>query len=108
VELGCVLLDEANSKLMAKSKVVLDYKLKHTNKELDGRLTCRRGAPGALNRGEAGRPGPTGLGASTLLLAWFFSSTLIFALLLCDYGSTGLHCPNSLVHFFACIIGPST
>jgi hypothetical protein len=24
---------------MAKSKVVPDYKLKHTNKELDGRLT---------------------------------------------------------------------
>jgi hypothetical protein len=25
---------------MAKSKVVLDYKLEHTNKELDERLTC--------------------------------------------------------------------
>jgi hypothetical protein len=25
---------------MAKSKVVLDYKLEHTNRELDGRLTC--------------------------------------------------------------------
>jgi hypothetical protein len=35
---------------MAKSKVVLDYKLEHTNKELDGRLT------------------------SLLLLARFFSS----------------------------------
>jgi hypothetical protein len=29
---------------MAKSKVVLDYKLEHTNKELDERLTYRRGA----------------------------------------------------------------
>jgi hypothetical protein len=38
---------------MAKSKVVPDYKLEHTNKELDGRLT------------------------SLLLLARFFSSALI-------------------------------
>jgi hypothetical protein len=38
---------------MSKSKVVLDYKLEHTNKELDGRLT------------------------SLLLLAWFFSSALL-------------------------------
>jgi hypothetical protein len=37
---------------MAKSKVVPDYILEHTNKELDGRLT------------------------SFLLLAWFFSSAL--------------------------------
>jgi hypothetical protein len=37
---------------MAKSKVVLDYKLEHTNKELDGKLT------------------------SLLLLARFFSSAL--------------------------------
>jgi hypothetical protein len=64
VELGWILLDETNSRWMAKSKVVLDYKLKHTNKELDGRLTCRRGAPGALNRGEVGQLGPTSLGAS--------------------------------------------
>jgi hypothetical protein len=51
VELGCVLLDETNSGWMAKSKVVLDYKLEHTNKELDGRLTYRRGAPGCFWRG---------------------------------------------------------
>jgi hypothetical protein len=38
---------------MAKSKVVMNYKLEHTNKELDGRLT------------------------SPLLLARFFSSALI-------------------------------
>jgi hypothetical protein len=38
---------------MAKSKVVPDYKLEHTNKELDGRLT------------------------SLLLLARFFSSALM-------------------------------
>jgi hypothetical protein len=38
---------------MAKSKVVPDYKLEHTNKELDGRLT------------------------SLLLLARFFSSALV-------------------------------
>jgi hypothetical protein len=68
VELGCVLLDETNSGWMAKSKVVLDYKLKHTNKELDEQLTCRRRAPGCLNRGEAGRPGTTGLGGLLLLL----------------------------------------
>jgi hypothetical protein len=34
VELGWILLDETNSKWKAKSKVVLNYKLKHTNKEL--------------------------------------------------------------------------
>jgi hypothetical protein len=34
VELGCVLLHETNG-WMAKSKVVPDYKLEHTNKELD-------------------------------------------------------------------------
>jgi hypothetical protein len=61
------LLDETNSGWMAKSKVVLDYKLKHTNKELDGRLTCRRRALGALNRGR-----PVGLGASTHLPALIF------------------------------------
>jgi hypothetical protein len=48
VELGCVLLDETNSGWMAKSKVVLDYKLEHTNKELYGRLTYRRGATGCF------------------------------------------------------------
>jgi hypothetical protein len=44
---------------MAKSKVVLNYKLKHTNKELDEQLTFLRREPGCLNRGEAGRPGLT-------------------------------------------------
>jgi hypothetical protein len=39
MELGCVLLGKTNSEWMAKSKVVLDYKLEHTNKELDVRLT---------------------------------------------------------------------
>jgi hypothetical protein len=38
VELGCVLLHETNG-VDGKSKVVLDYKLEHTNKELDERLT---------------------------------------------------------------------
>jgi hypothetical protein len=57
---------------MAKSKVVPDYKLEHTNKELDGRLT------------------------SLLLLAQFFSSALMLALLLRDR----VHLPNVLVHSF--------
>jgi hypothetical protein len=65
---------------MAKSKVVPDYKLEHTNKELDGRLT------------------------SLLLLAQFFSSALMLALLLRDR----VHLLNVLVHSFACIITPST
>jgi hypothetical protein len=65
---------------MAKSKVVPNYKLEHTNKELDGRLT------------------------SLLLLARFFSLALMLALLLCDR----VHLPNVLVHSFACIIAPST
>jgi hypothetical protein len=64
---------------MAMSKVVPDYKLEHTNKELDGRLT------------------------SLLPLAWFFSSVLMLALLLRDR----VHLPNVLIHSFACII-PST
>jgi hypothetical protein len=42
---------------MAKSKVALDYKLEHTNKELDGSLP---------------------------LSSWFFSSALMLALLLRD------------------------
>jgi hypothetical protein len=62
---------------MAKSKVVPDYKLEHTNKELDGSFT------------------------SLFLLARFFSSALI---LLRDR----VHVPNVLVHFFSCIIIPST
>jgi hypothetical protein len=65
---------------MAKSKVVMNYKLEHTNKELDGRLT------------------------SLLLLARFFSSALMLALLLRDR----VHLPNVHVHSFACIIIPST
>jgi hypothetical protein len=72
VELGCVLLDETNSGWMAKSKVVLDYKLEHMNKELHEQLTCRRRAPECLNRGEAGRLGPTVLRGSLLLLAPVF------------------------------------
>jgi hypothetical protein len=48
VELGCVLLDETNLGWMAKSKVVLEYKFEHTNRELDEQLTYRRGAPRVL------------------------------------------------------------
>jgi hypothetical protein len=33
---------------MAKSKVVQDYKLEHTNRELDEQLTYRRGATRVL------------------------------------------------------------
>jgi hypothetical protein len=63
---------------MAKSKVVMNYKLEHTNKEMDGRLTSP--------------------------LARFFSSALMLALFLRDR----VHLPNVLVHSFACIIAPST
>jgi hypothetical protein len=56
---------------MAKSKVVPDYKLEHTNKELDGILT------------------------SLLLLAQFFSSAIMLALLLRDR----VHLPNILNRF---------
>jgi hypothetical protein len=34
VDLEWILLDETNSEWKAKSKAVLDYELKHTNKEL--------------------------------------------------------------------------
>jgi hypothetical protein len=34
MKLGWILLDETNSEWKAKSKVVLNYKLKNTNKEL--------------------------------------------------------------------------
>jgi hypothetical protein len=67
---------------MSKSKVVLDYKLKHMNKELDERLTCRRGAPGGLRRGEVGRPGPTGLGSSLPLSTSIFP---VHSMLLCCF-----------------------
>jgi hypothetical protein len=73
-------LGKTNFGWMAKSKVVLDYKFEHTNRELDELLTCRRGAPGMLKYEEAGRPGPTGLGGLVPSLAPVSSSTLIFTL----------------------------
>jgi hypothetical protein len=73
---------------MAKSKVVLDYKFEHTNRELDELLTCRRGAPGLLNRG-GGRPGPTGLGGLVPSLAPVSSSTLIYFVTFVPACSTG-------------------
>jgi hypothetical protein len=39
VDLGCVLLSKTNLGWMTKSKVVLDYKFEHTNRELDELLT---------------------------------------------------------------------
>jgi hypothetical protein len=69
---------------MVKSKVVMNYKLEHTNKEMDGRLT------------------------SLLLLAWFFSSALMLLCCFVTACSMGLQLPNVLVHSFACIIAPST
>jgi hypothetical protein len=48
VDLGCDLLGKTNLGKMAKSKVVLDYKFEHTNRELDELLTNRRGALGVL------------------------------------------------------------
>jgi hypothetical protein len=71
-------LGKTNLGRMDKSKVVLDYKFEHTNRELDEMLTCRRGAPGVrgcLNRGR-----PSGLGGVVPSLAQVFSSTLIFTL----------------------------
>jgi hypothetical protein len=73
-----------------------------TRTESYGRLTCRRGAPGCLNRGEAGRPRPTGLGASTLLPAWFFSNTLIFALWL-SWPRAPWVAPPKLSHPLLCL-----
>jgi hypothetical protein len=58
--------------------------------------------------GEAGRPGLTGLGCLWPSLARFppaWSSPF------CDFCAcvlNKLHRPNSLIHSFACIIGPST
>jgi hypothetical protein len=93
---------------MAKSKVVLNYKLEHTNKELDGRLTYRREAPGCFRRGWAGRPEPTGPGA---LCSSGLGPSPVRSCLLCCFVTacfTGLHLPNVLIHSFACIIAPST
>jgi hypothetical protein len=100
-------MGKTNLGRMAKSKVVLYYKFEHTNRELDELLTCRRGAPGLLNRGRrpawADWPGwPRALSSSG-----FFQHTH----LLCDFCACvlhRLHRPNSLIHSFACIIGPST
>jgi hypothetical protein len=80
---------------MAKSKVVLNYKLEHTNKELDGRLTCRKGSTRVLIKG-VGRPACTDRPGAILLCCF---------VTVC---SMGLHLPNILVHSFACIIAPST
>jgi hypothetical protein len=51
VELGWILLDETNSEWKAKSKVVLNYKLKHTNMELGKWLTWGWQALGGFRRG---------------------------------------------------------
>jgi hypothetical protein len=51
VELGWILLDETNSEWKAKSKVVLNYRLKHMNKELGKWLTWGRRAPRGFRRG---------------------------------------------------------
>jgi hypothetical protein len=42
------LLGKTNFGRMAKSKVVLDYKFEHTNRELGELLACQRRAPGVL------------------------------------------------------------
>jgi hypothetical protein len=74
------LLGKTNLARMAKSKVVLDYKFKHANRELGELLTCQRIAPGGAYIGEASRPGPTGLGCLWLLPGSGFSSMIIFTL----------------------------
>jgi hypothetical protein len=94
VKLGCVLLYETNSGWMAKYKAAMDYKVEHMNKELDGRLTCRRGAPGCLNRGWPAvldRPAWVACCSSRLR---FSSSTLIFTFMLCERMLHGLHHPT--------------
>jgi hypothetical protein len=115
VELGCSLLDKTNSGWMAKSKVVLEYKLENTNKELDERLNCRRRAPGGIKWGEAGRPRGLAAPPGSVLLqctpcsfvalwprdpqgctAQTFSSTPLLALLLLtldDFAWSHLHAP---------------
>jgi hypothetical protein len=65
---------------MAKSKVVLDYKFEHTNRELDELLAAEEEHWGGAYIGEASRPGPTGLGGFWLLLGSVFSSIIIFTL----------------------------
>jgi hypothetical protein len=49
----------------------------HTNKGREELLACRRRAPGGAYIGEAGRPGPTGLGGFVPPLARLSSSVMI-------------------------------
>jgi hypothetical protein len=103
VDLGCDLLGKTNLGRMAKSKVVLDNKFEHTNKELDELLTCQRGAPGALNRGRPaslGRPSWVASCPPWLRFLPAHSSSLCD---LCASVLHELHRPNSLIHFFSCI-----
>jgi hypothetical protein len=51
VQLGWILLDETNLEWKAEYKVVLNYKLKHTNKELGKWLTWGRRTPEGFRRG---------------------------------------------------------
>jgi hypothetical protein len=107
VELGCVLLDEANSGWMAKSKVVLDYKLEHTNKELDGRLTCQRGESGCLNTGRPpglGRPAWGPPHSSKLDFSLAHSSLLCCFVTMCSTGCTAQ--TLSSTHFLALLVLP--
>jgi hypothetical protein len=63
---------------------VLDLELKNTNRELDEWLTWGRRAPRGKIKGEAARPGQSGLGALLPLSAPAFSNALHASLLLCD------------------------
>jgi hypothetical protein len=84
VDLGWILLDETNSDWKAKSKVLLDYELKHT-KHGTGQMTyLLKESTEGIKRGEVDRAGPTGLGPLLHHLAWIFSSALHAPLLLCE------------------------
>jgi hypothetical protein len=72
-------LGKTNLGRMAKSKVVLDCKFEHTNRELGELLASQRRAPGCLYRGA--RPAwPIGLAGLWLLLGSVFSILIIFTL----------------------------
>jgi hypothetical protein len=97
-----------NSKWKAKSKMVLDYELKHTTRDWMSDLPDEGEHQRTLKGGRTaglGRPAWVVCCSSQLRFSPVHSCLLCSSVTACFLG---LHRPNVLVHSFACMIDPST
>jgi hypothetical protein len=78
------------------------WNFEHTNREREELLVCRRRAPRVQFIGEAGWPGPTGLGGLVLPLARLSSSVMISPLWL-SCQRAALVAPLKLSHPLLCL-----